>query len=143
MYALDIERILAILVDSLGKVDQEENPLPGSEVIDVFLLRVTLDTDKVHEHEAEMIELLREWPDTSWGQYVPPLGKEINYLVAGGVLGDQRSAFLLFAFGKLLDWWNILDPSTVLKLEKDDPLAQALAGQGMIAVMGYRPQVAA
>lgn len=140
---MDIARIEAILADSLGEVNEAQVPFPDNEVIDVFMMSIAYKTQKVHEHAIEMVELLKDWPSESWGQPVPPLGKEINYMVAGRVLEDQRRAFMLFAFGKLLDWWDILDPHTVLGMDKNDPMAQQLAGAGMVSIMGYRPTVVA
>jgi len=138
---MDIARIDAILLDSLGETDRNLHPREGSEVFNFFVATVALKTDKVREHAAEMIELLKEWPSESWGQPVPPLGDEINYLVAGGALEDQGRAFMLFAFGKILDWWDIMDPHTMLKMEYDDPQGRELAGMGMVAIMGYRPTI--
>jgi hypothetical protein len=138
---MDIARIDAILVDSLGEADENQQPVEGSEVFNFFVFALALKTAKVHEHAAEMIELLKEWPSESWGQPVPPLGEEINYLVAGGVLEDQRRAFMLFAFGKCADWWDIMDPHTMLGLPYDDPQGRSLAGRGMVSIMGYRPKM--
>lgn len=138
---MDIARIDAILIDSLGEVDKDQRPVEGSEVFNFFVMALALKTDKVHEHAAEMIELLKEWPRESWGQPVPPLGEEINYLTAGAVLEDQRRAFMLFAFGKILGWWDILDPHTMLGMEYDDPNGRMMAGMGMVAIVGYQPQV--
>lgn len=140
---MDIARIQAILADSLGEVDENQNALPGSEVVDVFTMSVAFRTEKVREHANEMIELLKDWPSESWGQPVPPLGNEINYTTAGAVLGDQRRAFMLFAFGKVLGWWQIMDPHTMLGLDKDDPLAHQMAGMGMISIFGFNPVVTA
>lgn len=136
---MDIARIEAILVGSLGAVDDNQNALPGTEMVDVFIMSIPYRIEKVHEHAAEMVELLKDWPSESWGTSVPPLGEEINYVVAGAVLDDQGRALRLFAFGKLLGWWDILDPHSVLGLPKDNPMAQQLAGMGMVSIMGYRP----
>lgn len=135
---MDIARIHEILAICGGEVDAEDQPLPGTELVDVWV-QVALLPSKVREYEQEMIELLREWPDESWGQPVPPLGQEIDYITAGAVLGDQGRALILFAFGKLLGWWQIMDPHTMLGLSKDDELAKQMAGMGMIAIMGYSP----
>lgn len=134
-------RIDAVLTDSLGEVDEDQQPVEGSEVFNFFVMAVVLRTSKVHEYAAEMIELLKEWPSESWGQPVPPLGEEINYLTAGSILNDQRRALMLFAFGKVLDWWDIMDPHTMLGMEYDNPQGRQLAGMGMVSVMGYRPMV--
>ena len=135
---MNIARIHEILVECGGQVDDKNQPLPGTELVDAWI-QVALLLDEVHKHEQEMIELLREWPTESWGQPVPPLGEEINYITAGGVLGDQGRALVLFAFGKLLGWWEIMDPHTMLGLSKDDKLAQEMADMGMISIMGYTP----
>lgn len=140
---MNIARISTILMDSEGEVDENQQPVEGSELFNFIVVKVVMKTAKVHEHAEEMAELLKEWPTESWGQPVPPLGKEISYITAGGVLDDQLRAFLLFAFGKIAGWWDILDPHTMLKLDYDDPKAREMAGMGMIAIMGYRPSVAA
>jgi hypothetical protein len=138
---LDIARIHTILADCAGEVDENERPIEGCELFNFFVVAFAMRTDKVHEHAAEMIELLKEWPSESWGQPVPPLGEEINYLIAGAVLDDQFRAFALFAFGKIADWWDILDPHTVFGMEYDDPQGYQLAGRGMVAITGYRAEV--
>jgi hypothetical protein len=113
-------------------------PLPGTEVVDVWL-EFPLKSEKVRGHEAEMIKLLKKWPSSYLGNPVPALGKDISYLIAGAVLGEQQWAFMLFAFGKLLGWWDILEPSSMLELEKSDPLAQQIAGLGYVSISGYKP----
>ena len=138
---MDIERIDAILVDSLRETDESQQTGAGSEIFNFFVVTLAMKTDKVHEHAAEMIELLKDWPSESWGQPVPPLGKEISYLTAGAVLGDQGRAFILFAFGKILGWWEIMDPHTMLGMEYNDPLAHQLAGVGLVSITGYHPEV--
>ena len=139
---MNITRINAILVDSLGEVDGSQRPKPGSEAFNFFVVVLALRTAKVHEHASEMIRLLKDWPGEAYGQPVPSLGNEINYLVAGAVLESQQCAFMLFAFGKILDWWDILDPHTVLRMEYDNPQAREFVGKGMITIKGYRPKVA-
>ena len=136
---MDIARIKAILVDSLGDVDQDQQPLEGSQLFNFFVTQFALKTDKVHEHAAEMIELLKEWPMESWGQPAPMLGEEISYIAAGAVLDDQTTALMLFAFGTVVDWWDIIDPHTALGLKYDDPQGLAIARRGMVMITGYRP----
>lgn len=137
---MDIARINEILVDSLGEVDENRQALPGSEVFNFFVMSLALKTEKVHEHAAEMAELMKDWPSESWGQPVPSLGEEINYLTAGGVLGDQGRAFMLFAFGKALKWWDIMDPHTMIGLDYDNPLGQQMAGMGFVSIVGFHPE---
>lgn len=140
---MNIARISAILADCAGEIDDDQQPGEGCELFNFFVVVFALRTEKVHEHAAEMIELLKDWPSESWGQPVPPLGNEISYIMAGGVLDDQARAFALFAFGKILGWWDIMDPHTMLKLDYDDPMAEQMARMGYIAIMGYNPSVPA
>lgn len=136
---MDTVRINQILLDChVGVTEAQELP-PGVEVVDVFMM-VPLDVEKVRGHAKEMIELLKEWPSESWGVPVPPLGEEISYRIAGAVLDSQSRAFMFFALGKLLEWWDILDPCTMLGLEKTDEAAQKLAADGFISIAGYRPE---
>lgn len=64
---MDIARVHAILIDSFGEVDEHQQPVEGSEVFDFFVTALATKTAKVHEHAAEMVELLKEWPSESWG----------------------------------------------------------------------------
>lgn len=72
---MDVARILEILRECEGDVEGTN----GCEIIDVMGAQVPLLVAKVHEHAPEMIELLKEWPDISWGHPVPALGEDINY----------------------------------------------------------------
>jgi hypothetical protein len=134
----DVVRVLEILQDCAGEFGEDDLPLPGTEVIEFWFL-VPLKPEKVRAHEQEMIRLLKEWPSEYWGQPVPPLGHEISYTNAAVILGDQTSAFQLFAYGQLLGWWSILDPKSVLGLSREDPLGVHLANSGLITMTGYKP----
>lgn len=140
---MDVARIIEILEDSIGRVDDQIEPLEGTRMVELYNVTVPIETRKVEQYATEMTTLLREWPETSYGQPVPRLGEELNYITAGAVLGEQRYAFTLFAFGLTLDWWDLLDPYTMFHLEKDDEVGKFMAGMGLISVSGYRPNVTA
>lgn len=135
---MDTVRVNLILLDCHVDVTEGQEMPPGVEVVDVFMM-VPLDAKKVHGYAEEMIELLKMWPSETFGSPVPLLGEEISYIIAGAVLGSQNQAFMLFAFGKLLEWWDILDPCTMLGFDKNSPEARELAGAGLISISGYRP----
>lgn len=137
---MHVARIIEILEDCLSKTDENGRPAPSNEVVDVWV-EFTLNADKAREYESEMVELLKAWPSESWGVTVPRLGEEINYLIAGSVLRGQYRAFLLFAYGKLLGWWTILDPRTMLGMDKHNELAQEMAHSGLVSVFGYQPNI--
>src|SRR5690349_25155608 len=86
---MEVERINDILRRCLGSAGDE-----GVEVVDVWQ-RIALKANVVRDHADDMKELLREWPPTSWGQPIPPLGRPepITYIQAGAVLGGQSMAF--------------------------------------------------
>lgn len=136
---MNIERIDEILADSFGQVDKNSQPKEGSEVVNLYLANVVLKTEKVYAHAAEMVELLKDWPQRAYGAPVPILGTEISFIAAGRALESQRRAFVLFAFGSVLDWWTILDPHTVLGLQYDDPQGEKLARSGFVSIIGYSP----
>jgi|GEM_PF-1722937 len=139
---MNVARINEMLFECLGQIDANQQPLEGSVIIDLYLQPIALNVAKVRSHSAEMIALLRDWPTTSFGINVPALGEEISYTLAGAVLHNQIHAFILFAYGKQLGWWEILDPNTVFGYDKHDPVGQDLARSGMISISGYLPRVA-
>jgi hypothetical protein len=130
---METKRIVQILEECLGNEGE-----PGVEVVDVWIA-ITMKVDKVKQHEHEMQMLLQDWPQMDFGQPVPPLGHELSYIQVGAILGDQQLAFLLFAYGKLLGWWKVMTPTSMLGLPKDDAMAQDMAGMGFVAISGYTP----
>ena len=130
---MNVKRINEILVKCLGNPSEHR-----SHTIDVWR-PVCLNIQAVSEHQDELVDLLKEWPDESWGQPVPALGEELSYITVGAVLGSQQMAFVLFAVGLMLGWWRLLTPETVLGLGKANPYANQLVGLGFIAVTGYAP----
>lgn len=128
---MNTARIVQILEECLGNEGE-----PEVEVVDVWL-PIAMRANKVKEFEHEMTQLLEEWPEKIDGAEAP-LGGELSYLQVGSLIGNQL-AFVLFAYGKLLGWWAVMTPSTMLGLSKDDAMAQDMAGMGFIAVNGYSP----
>jgi hypothetical protein len=134
----DVARVRRILIECLGGVDVNGEATEGSEVINVYKL-IALRPDRVHEYEAEMVELLRNWPREAMGYLIPELGRELSYNKAGYVLEEQRMAFIFFAFGKLLGWWEVLTPESVFGSTISPELAEELLQKIGVAVRGYAP----
>ena len=61
-------------------------------------------------------------------------GNEHGYMEIGGWIGDQQLALLLMGLGSLLGLWTIMQPCSVLGLPRDHPMAQQLAGAGMVTI---------
>lgn len=135
---MDTESISGILRSCIGEVDEMSGiPELGAETIDIFAL-VTLKTNEVHNHKQDIIELLKDWPKEISGQPVPQLGEAISYFEAGNVLGSRKDALLLFAFGKILDWWSVASPH-MYALKRGYKLADEMFSMGFVIIVGYTP----
>lgn len=70
---------------------------------------------------------------------VNPLdGNEHSYIELGGWIGDQGLALQFMGLGVLLNLWQVMHPVNMLKMERNDPLAQQLAGVGLVSIMANR-----
>lgn len=135
---MDVRRITQILDECAGEVGRNGDALPGTQLVDVWEI-IPLNTAKVREHEQEMIRILQDWPMEHQGHYMPPLGGEVSYLITGLILGDKALAFRLFAYGKLLNWWAVIDPRGMLNVTRDDETAKDLVEIGWVSILGYAP----
>jgi hypothetical protein len=70
-------------------------------------------------------------------------GQEHNYLQLGGWVGDQGLALTLMGLGAVLGLWKLLTPTTMLGISPSDPLAQQMAGMGMIAICAEKASAVA
>jgi len=134
---MNIARVSTILNECIGCADEDGITSLGVETVDVWMM-VSLKTNKVHEYKQEMIKLLKHWPSDDSRQSVPSLGDKISYLQVSELLGSQKFAFLLFAFGKMLNWWTVIDPRS-FGFSKDESYAHELFGMGFVSIKGYKP----
>lgn len=135
---MDIEKLEAIIRDCLPteQIDLENVP-DGVKVVDVYFFKVGVVMARAEARREELIELLGEWPDISWGHEIPPLKKGPSYIHAGGVVGDQTRAMVLFGIGEALGFWTVITPQT---LGFDGDEAKSMAGMGMVMISGYEPR---
>lgn len=61
-------------------------------------------------------------------------GQEHSYIELGGWIGSQEVALRFMGLGVLLGLWDVMHPVNMLQLERTDPLAQQLAGSGLVCV---------
>ena len=99
------------------------------EKVDLCLLMVGVDKTKAEERKAELIDLLRTYPNPT------ELSGSPSYIHVGGTIGDQGAAFQLFALGKVLGLWDIITPETLHMTGQD---AIDMAGNGAIWITGFR-----
>jgi hypothetical protein len=69
------------------------------------------------------------------GEINPFDGKEHSYIELGGWLGDQGLALQFMGLGVILGLWQVMHPVNMLKLERQNPLAQQMAGMGMVSIL--------
>ena len=101
------------------------------ELVDLHFIKVGVDKIKAECRRAELVHLLKDYPDPN------ELASGPSYIAVGARLGDQGAAFCLFALGKVLGLWGIITPET-LGIEGDQ--ARDLVGRGYIMCSGWRPE---
>lgn len=102
---------------------------PKLELIDLEFIVVGVDKEKAEEHQAELINILKSYPEPK------RLADGPSYIEVGGVLGDQGAAFQLFALGKVLGLWDVITPA---RLGFAGAEARQMAGVGFVMMSGYK-----
>jgi len=108
-------------------VDEARDDL---EKVDMWFLVVGVDKVKAQAHKAELIELLKTYPEPlvlSNGLF--------SYITVGLEIGERGTVLRLFALGKVLGLWEVITPAT---LGLSGELAQDAAGRGFIMCTGFK-----
>jgi hypothetical protein len=100
------------------------------EKVDCHFVVVAVDKGKAEEHRAELIELLKTYPQPD------VLAGGPSYIAVGAAIGDQGAAFQLFALGQVLGLWELITPTS---LGFEGEFADEAAGRGFIMITGWRP----
>lgn len=117
-----------VTIDSMPHVGQFANVSTFAKV-DMELLVIGVDQVAAQNHKAELIEILKTYPQPE------RLAAGPSYIEVGAEIGDQGAAFQLFALGKVLGLWEVITPAT-LGLSGAD--AQLAAGRGYIMISGFK-----
>jgi len=121
---MDIQKLFETLSECVAKsVDS-----PGVEVVKMHNIEVPVITAEAKKHEKELRKLLLDYPEPE------RLASGPSYIEVGAAVGSQRTAFILFAVGKVLRFWTVITPESLGIKELD---ASQLAGGGMIMISGY------
>lgn len=110
-----------------------ESEFPG-EKVDLCLVVIGVDKAKAEQHKAELISILKAYPDPE------QLAGGPSYISVGAELGDQGAAFQLFALGKILGLWSIITPET---MGFEGPEIAEMAGLGFVMISGFRGEARA
>jgi hypothetical protein len=134
---MDIQKLQFIVADCLasGIVDPELVP-KGVKVIDLHFYRFAIVVEKAERHREELLELLREWPDTSASGELQTLKQGPNYTQFGIVADDHLHGLMLMAVGAVLGFWEIITPAT---LSFEGPDADEMAELGIVMTTGFNP----
>lgn len=102
---------------------------PELEQIDMTFLKIGVDKVKAQKHREELVSILNTYP------HPERLAAGPSYIEVGGEIGDQGTAFQLFAVGKALGLWDVITPAT---FGMEGAEAERAAGAGYIMITGYR-----
>lgn len=106
-----------------------ESEVSSVEKVDLEFLVVGVNKAAAELHKAELIELLKDYPDPE------QLAGGPSYIAVGAEIGDQGAAFCLFALGKMLGLWDVITPAT---MGFSGQQAKDMAGAGYIMITGFR-----
>jgi hypothetical protein len=111
------------------------DPLAAKDKVDMFFFEVTARNDP----DADTLKKLIAEHRGEFGD-MNPLEGEHSYIEVGGYIGDQGIGMQFMALGKLLGLWEIGTPMNILGLDRDNPLAQQMAGMGYVSILPGRKQ---
>ena len=98
-------------------------------MVDCHFIVVAVDKAKAEKYREELIAILKEYPAPD------RLAGGPSYIEVGAEIGDQGAAFRLFALGEALGLWSVFTPKT---LGFTGPLANEMAGSGMVMISGFK-----
>ncbi|MBU0534911.1 hypothetical protein KKC62_01960 [Patescibacteria group bacterium] len=120
---MDLQKLHDLLMGCLS----EKEDSPDTTVVQIHNLKVAVNTPKAQANKDSLKQLLAGYE----GPHA--LSEGPSYIEVGAVIGSQRTAFILFAVGKALGFWDVITPATLGITGKD---ANDLAGSGMIMLSG-------
>jgi hypothetical protein len=103
------------------------------EKVDTWFLVVGVDRAKAAVHKAELIDLLKTYPEPA-----VLCDGLFSYITVGAEMGDRDTVLRLFALGKVLGLWDVVTPAT---LGLSGERARDAAIRGFIMCTGFKPQV--
>lgn len=111
-------------------IDKGNNPDPTNHTVDVFFFVVGLTDEQA---DAETFTKLTAECKGEFAQINPLDGEQHSFIELGGMLGSQELALRYIGLGKILGVLDLLTPLQ-MGMSKDDPIAQQMAGSGLVMV---------
>ena len=100
----------------------------GMAKVDCELLTIAVDKAKAEERKAELIEILKTYPQPA------RLAGGPSYIEIGAEIGDQGAAFQLFALGEVLGLWRVVTPTRMGMVGAE---AREMAARGFVMISGW------
>jgi hypothetical protein len=113
---------------TINAMPHESEAQSHIEKVDMELLTIGVDKAAAERHKAEVIEILKTYPNGR-------LADGPSYIEVGGEIGDQGAAFQLFALGQVLGLWKVITPKM---LGATGEQARQMAGMGYVMVSGFK-----
>ena len=122
---------LGLKVTHLWSMPHEDEAPTGNthELVDVHFMQIAVNKEEAEKHREEFEILLSEYPEPD------RLAGGPSYLEVGAFIGSQEAAFRMFALGQALGLWTVMTPA---KLGITGPMADQMAGSGMVMISGYK-----
>ncbi len=119
---------------------KDEIPLAGDVLVDMEIMRVTVSLEAALRYRPEVAEILSLYPGNYY-RNLPPLEEDPSYLHAGAALDSQRSALLLFAYGEVVGFWQVITPKRIFGNMISDEMSAEMIRLGYLTISGYRAPV--
>jgi len=110
-------------------VSGEEKELPHS--VDMFFF----DVSAKNNPNVDTFRKLISEHQGAWGEVNVFDGQEHSYIELGGWIGDQGLAMQFMGLGWILGLWQVAHPVNMLGFERNDPMAQQMAGMGLLSIL--------
>lgn len=111
-----------------------EDRIMSGHTIDLFFF----DVSAKNSPDADTLKKLVAEHKGEFDDVNPYDGQEHSYIELGGWIGDQGIAMMFMGLSVALGLGQVMHPVNMLKLERNHPLAQQMAGMGMVAFMGKK-----
>lgn len=134
-YITSQERLHSILLqpDLLRQIDHEVELQANEAFVDLGLAKVAIQIDTAELIREELLETLKQFPRLD-PDILPEFGRGPNYIEAGSIIGSQRTAFLLFATGEVLGFWQVVTPRKLFGNIINDSLNREMIGRGYVTI---------
>lgn len=128
---MNLDKLYQILRETTFQIRKVEEIEDDQEIekVDCHFITVGVNKIKAEAYKDKLVAILKTYPRPE------RLAAGPSYIEVGGEIGDQGTAFQLFALGKVLGIWDVITPA---KLGITGPEADQMAGMGLVMISGFK-----